>query len=105
MFGKVQSFDARCPLQDVVDSLFGDGENQPDLGDLSPDEVKEALRTGPGFTRLEIIGAADAVGLPGELMDVVETLAPGEYTRVRLCINLNTILSARDLTFEYGTVQ
>lgn len=104
MFGKTQSFDTRCPLQDVVDSLFGPAEEQPDLGDLSPEEVKEALRTGPSYTRLEIVNAADTVGLPGELMDVVETLAPGEYTRVRLCINLNTILSARSLTFEYGTV-
>lgn len=98
------TFEARCPLQDVVDKLFGDAEEERDLGELSPKEYKELLRTGPTYTRFEVVSAADTIGLPSELMDVVEALAPGNYTRIRLCINLNTIMSARDLTFRYGTV-
>lgn len=97
-------YDGRCPLQDVVDKLFGEAADEPDLGDMSPKAYKELLRTGPAFSRFEVVSAADTVGLPAELMDAVEALAPGDYTRIRLCINLNTILSARDLTFEYGTV-
>ena len=100
----MHAFDERCPLQDVVDALFGEGEEEADTGSLSPREYKELLLKGPSFTRFDIISTADTVGLPTELMDVVETLAPGTYTRIRLCINLNTILSARDLTFRYGTV-
>ncbi len=100
-FGKTP----RCPLQDVVDLLFGEGEEEPDLSDLSPKEYKEFLKAGPTHTRFEVVSAADTVGLPSELMEAVEALAPGDYTRIRLCINLNTILSARDLTFEYGTVE
>lgn len=97
-------YDDRCPLQDVVDKLFGEAAEEQDLGDLSPKDYRELLHTGPSFTRFEVVSAADTVGLPSELMDAVEALAPGDYTRIRLCINLNTILSARDLTFEYGTV-
>lgn len=98
------AYEPDSPLQEVVDALFGPAGDEPDYGAMSPKEYRQALREGPSFSRLEVIGAADTVGLPSELMDVVETLAPGEYTRVRLCINLNTILSARDLTFTYGTV-
>lgn len=97
--------DARCPLQDVVDALFGEDALEQDLGSLSPKEYRELLHTGISFTRFEVVSRADTLGLPTELMDVVEALAPGSYTRIRLCVNLNTILSARDLTFEYGTVQ
>ena len=95
----------RCPLQDVVDAIFGEDAPEQDLGDMSPKEYREALRCGPSVTRFEVVGVAETVGLPEELIRVVRALAPGEYTRVRLCINLNTILSARDLTFAYGTVE
>ena len=98
------TFDARCPLQDVVDALFGEGGKEEDLGELSPEEVRERLSAGPTATRFEVVSAADTLGLPADLMDVVETLAPGTYTRIRLCINLNSILAARALTREYGTV-
>ena len=98
------TYDERCPLQDVVDALFGDAGEEEDLGDLSPREYRERLTAGPSFTRFEVVSAADTLGLPAELMDVVETLAPGSYTRIRLCINLNSILAARAMTREYGTV-
>ena len=97
-------FEKRCPLQDVVDALFGEDAPEVDFADLSPKEYKALLHEGPAYPRFEIIEKADTVGLSAELMAVVEALAPGEYTRVRLCINLNAILSARDLTFEYGAV-
>ncbi len=89
----------RCPVQDVVDALFGESVEEPDLGDLTPKEYKELLHTGPTHTRFEVVSTADTFGLPAELTDVVEALPPGDYTRIRLCIALNNILSARDLTF------
>ncbi|MBR2789775.1 MAG: hypothetical protein IKD70_04055 [Eggerthellaceae bacterium] len=98
-------FERRCPLQDVVDALFGEDDRELDFGDMSPKEYREILKEGPTHTRFEVITAADTVGLSSELQAAVEALAPGDYTRVRLCINLNAILSARDLTFEYGTVK
>lgn len=98
-------FEKRCPLQDVVDALFGDEAPEIDLGDLSPKEYKELLREGPTHTRFEVITTADTMALPAGLMSAVEALAPGDYTRVRLCINLNSILSARDLTRAFGTVK
>lgn len=94
-----------CPLQEVVDALFGKAEGEIDFGSMSPKEYRAFLAAGPTASRFEVVTKADTMGLPSELMDAVESLAPGEYTRVRLCINLNTILSARDLTFEYGTVK
>ena len=100
----MRTYEARCPLQDVVDVLFGEAGEEEDLGDLSPKEYRARISVGPSVTRFEVVSCSDSFDLPSELREVVEALPPGAYTRIRLCINLNSILSARCLTREFGTV-
>ena len=54
-------------LQDIVDSLYSD---------LGP---KDAVR------RLEVVVAAEAADMPCDLMEIINLLPPGSYTRQRLC--------------------
>ena len=70
-------------LQDMVDSLY--------LG-LGP---KEKLR------RLDIVVAAEAA----DLTEIVCLLPPGNYTRQRLCDQLNSAIGGHAWGQVYGTVQ
>lgn len=82
---------ARSPqygaLQDVVDSLYAG------LG------KKDALR------RLEVVVAAEAADLPDDLMEIVNLLPPGAYTRQRLCDQLNSAIGGHAWGQVYGTVE
>jgi len=87
------SFDNRTPsshfgaLQAVVDELFDD----------KPDE--HTVR------RLDAVIAAEASDLPDELMELVNLLPPGTYSRKRLCTQLNSAIAGRAWGQVYGTVE
>ncbi|BAK45786.1 hypothetical protein [Eggerthella sp. YY7918] len=74
-------------LQDVVDSLY------TNLG------KKDAVR------RLDVVMAAEASDLPDDLMEIINLLPPGNYTRQRLCDQLNSAIGGHAWGQVYGTVQ
>lgn len=73
-------------LQDFVDGIF---EGYPDR------KVK----------RLDVVVAADSADLPQDLMEIVELLPPGTYTRQRLCAQLNSSIGAHAWSHAYGMVR
>lgn len=54
--------------------------------------------------RLELILEAESYGLNEELLEVVNLLPPGSYTRDRLCTQLNSSLSSHGWGYVYGAV-
>ena len=74
-------------LQDIVDSLYAD---------LGP---KDAVR------RLEVVVAAGAADMPCDLMEIINLLPPGSYTRQRLCDQLNSAIGGHAWGQVYGTVE
>jgi len=86
------SFDNRTPsphfgaLQTVVDELFED----------KPDEYS--------VRRLDAVIAAESADLPDELLELVNLLPPGNYSRKRLCTQLNSSIGGHAWGQVYGTV-
>ena len=86
------SFDNRTPspyfgaLQAVVDELFED----------KPDEYS--------VRRLDAVIAAESADLPDELLELVNLLPPGSYSRKRLCTQLNSSIGGHAWGQVYGTV-
>ena len=86
------SFDNRTPsshfgaLQAVVDELF----------DEKPDEFS--------VRRLDVVIAAESADLPDELLELVNLLPPGDYSRKRLCTQLNSSIGGHAWGQVYGTV-
>lgn len=75
-------------LQNVVDSLF------------APDDPKtKAVR------RLDVVVAAEAADLPDDLAEIVTLLPPGNYTRQRLCDQMNSAIGGHAWGQVYGTVE
>ena len=79
-------------LQDIVNALFAQ------YGDLDP-TIAEAV--GAKVRRLDVV-AAD---LPEELLRIVTLLPPGDYTRQRLCTQLNSAIAGHAWGQVYGTVE
>ncbi len=73
-------------LQDVVDSLF-------------------ANEKGKTVRRLEVVLAAEASDLPDDLLEIVQLLPPGTYTRQRLCDQINSSIGGHAWGQVYGTVE
>ena len=73
-------------LQDIVDALFAQ------YGDLDP-------------TIADVVVAAEAADLPDELLRIVTLLPPGDYTRQRLCTQLNSAIAGHAWGQVYGTVE
>lgn len=74
-------------LQDIVDSLF------VNKGPL--DEVR----------RLDVIVAGESGDLPADLQEVIALLPPGNYSRQRLCDQLNSSIGGHAWGQVYGTVE
>ena len=83
-------------LQDIVDALYAP------FGDLDP-TIAEAI--GAKVRRLDVVLAAEAADLPEELLDIVNLLPPGDYTRARLCTQLNSAIAGHAWGQVYGTVE
>lgn len=71
-------------LQDMVDALFAD-------------EVR--------VRRLDVVLAAESADLPDDLREIVSLLPPGDYTRQRLCDQVNSAIGGHAWGQVYGTVQ
>lgn len=74
-------------LQAVIDDLF---EGKP-----RDYEVK----------RLDVVITAESGDLPADLLEVVNLLPPGDYSRERLCIQLNSAIVGHAWGQVYGTVE
>lgn len=74
-------------LQSIVDELF----------DERPRDY--AVR------RLDVVLAGEASDLPSELQEIIALLPPGDYTRKRLCDQLNSAIGGHAWGQVYGTVE
>lgn len=79
--GKAPAYGA---LQDMVDSLFADAAR---------------------VRRLDVVLAAESADLPDDLREIVSLLPPGDYTRQRLCDQVNSAIGGHAWGQVYGTVQ
>lgn len=78
-------------------------EKSPDYGVLQ--EFIDRLFDGrEDYMRLEVALEGEAYGLNGELMEVLNLLPPGLYTRDRLCSQINSSLSSHGWGYVYGAV-
>lgn len=59
----------------------------------------------PIVERLDVILAADTFDICADLREIVELLPPGEYTRIALCVQLNSSISGHGWGYTYGTVE
>lgn len=73
-------------LQKVVDALFSD---------------KDTL----SVRRLDVIVVAESADLPDDLAEIISLLPPGNYTRQRLCDQLNSAIGGHAWGQVYGTVE
>lgn len=55
--------------------------------------------------RLRAVSAAKAADLPEDLIEIVESLPPGEYYRADLCDQLNSAINGHAWGQVYGTVE
>lgn len=83
-------------LQSIVDSLY-------EVGD-SKEEIIAAMVHPPEVRRLDVVLAAEAADLPDDLLRIVRLLPPGNYTRDRLCVQLNSAIAGHAWGQVYGTV-
>lgn len=77
------SDDDKQALQRFMDSLFRDAKR---------------------VSRLDAVLRADALDLPGDLIEIVGLLPPGSYSRQALADQLNSALKGHGWTGAYGTV-
>ena len=78
-------------------------EKSPDYGVLQ--EFIDRLFDGrEDYMRLGVVLEGEAYGLNGELMEVLNLLPPGLYTRDRLCSQINSSLSSHGWGYVYGAV-
>ena len=74
-------------LQAIVDSLFEDMPRDYEV------------------RRLDVIIEMESNDLPADLQEIVNLLPPGEYTRQRLCDQLNSAIVGHAWGQVYGTVE
>lgn len=88
-------------LQRVVDALFAELDEE-----VEKDPLPYLLgdKPYPTVRRLDVIVAAEAADLPEDLMSVVNLIPPGNYTRQRLCDQMNSVISGRAWGQVYGTL-
>lgn len=69
--------------------------------------VDDLFRDAPGgsVARVDVLVRAEVNDLSDDLMEVVELLPAGTYKRMRLCDQLNSIITAHGWAYLYGTVE
>jgi hypothetical protein len=55
--------------------------------------------------RLDVVILAESYDLPADLMEIVELLPPGTYSRRSLCDQLNSSIAGHAWGQVYGTVE
>ena len=88
-------------LQKLVDSLFDEEGDHA----LSAEEMAERILNPSKVRRIDVIIAAESLDLPDELMEIVNLLPPGTFTRRRLCDQLNSAIGGHAWGQRYGTVE
>ena len=88
-------------LQKLVDTLFG----EEGADGLSADEIVERILNPVKVRRLDVIIAAESLDLPDELLEIVNLLPPGSFSRQRLCDQLNSSIGGHAWGQRYGTVE
>ena len=83
----VQPSSAYGALQTIVDDLFEDMPHDYEV------------------RRLDVVMAAESGDLPGDLLEIVNLLPPGNFTRVRLCDQLNSAIGGHAWGQVYGPVE
>ncbi len=85
-------------------SVLGLGALLGSAGEPSPADAPAPAPAGPTVRRLDAVLAAEAADLPDDLLRVVKLLPPGDYTRERLCTQLNSAITGHAWGQVYGTV-
>jgi len=67
--------------------------------------VDKLFRDKKSATALEALVLAESYDLPADLIEVVELMPPGTYTRQRFCGQLNSIINGHAWGLVYGTVE
>ena len=82
-------------------------EPSPSFGALQAivDDLFEDMPRDYEVRRLDAIIAAEAGDLPADLLEIVNLLPPGEFTRARLCDQLNSAIVGHAWGQVYGTVE
>ena len=82
-------------------------EQSPDFGALQAivDELFEDMPRDFAVRRLDVVIAAESNDLPADLQEIVNLLPPGEYTRQRLCDQVNSAIVGHAWGLVYGTVE
>lgn len=78
-------------------------EKSPDY-DVLQEFIDRLFDGREDYMRLEVVLEGEAYGLNGELMEVLNLLPPGLYTRDRLCGQINSSLSSHGWGYVYGAV-
>ena len=69
------------------------------------DDLYEGMPRDYEVRRLDVIVAAESCDLPADLLEIVNLLPPGSFTRVRLCDQLNSAIVGHAWGQVYGTVE
>lgn len=82
-------------------------EPSPDYGALQAivDDLFEGMDADFAVRRLDVVLAVEAGDLPSDLQEIVALLPPGDYTRIRLCDQLNSAIVGHAWGQVYGTVE
>ena len=67
--------------------------------------IDAVFTRGEYVRRLDVIVLAESFDLPADLLEIVNLLPPGTYTRERLCDQLNSAISGHAWGQVYGTVE
>lgn len=88
-------------LQELIDVLYRDEfEGMTEAERIAAQITGKTMRV----RRLDVVIAAESLDFPDELQEVVDLLPPGQYTRAKLCNQLNSIVCAHAWGQVFGTV-
>ena len=81
-------------------------EPSPSYGALQAivDDLYEGKPRDFTVRRLDVVIAAESGDLPDDLLEIVGLLPPGDFTRQRLCDQLNSAIGGHAWGLVYGTV-
>ena len=68
------------------------------------DLVDAVFRRGTRVNRMELVTQAEAHDVSEDIMEVVELMPSGSYTRGELADQMNSIITAHGWGLRYGTV-
>ena len=79
-------------------------QRSPHYGELQ-EIVDKVFRDTKTATALDAFILAESYDLPADLLECLELMPPGTYTRLRFCSQLNSIINGHAWGLVYGTVE